>query len=183
MNNWQIRDAVKQLNRGGIIAYPTESVFGLGCDPYNLEAVSRLLEIKNRSYTKGLILLVSDIKQALPLLQPLTDQQIAQINQSNVRATTWLLNKDSKVSPLISGTHSKLAIRVATNPIAKQLCQAFGKPIISTSCNLSSKPMSTKTSEIRNKFLLKVDKIVSGSCCDQPPSRIIDLETGQVLRN
>jgi len=183
MNNWQIKDAVKQLNSGGVIAYPTESIFGLGCDPYNLGAVSRLLEIKNRSYTKGLILLVSDIKQALPLLLPLTDQQIDQINQPSLRATTWLLNKDPKVSPLISGTHKKLAIRVATNPIAKKLCQAFGKPIISTSCNLSSKPMSTKTSEIRNKFLLKVDKILSGSCCQQSPSRIVDLETGKILRD
>jgi len=183
MNNWQIRDAVKLLNSGGIIAYPTESVFGLGCNPYNLKAVSRLLEIKQRPYTKGLILLVSDIKHALPLIQPLNREQLDQISQPSDRATTWLLNKDPHVSPLISGNHPKLAVRIATNPIAKQLCHSFGKPIISTSCNLSSKPMSTKTSEIRNKFLLKVDKILSGSCCQQSPSRIVDLETGKILRD
>ena len=183
MTSWQLRNAIKTLKSGGVIAYPTESVFGLGCDPYNLSAVSKILSIKSRSHNKGLILLVSDIRQALPLIKPLTKKQVAQINQKDKRATTWLLNKASTTSPLLSGTHKKLAIRVTTNPVAKRLCQAFGKPIVSTSCNLNTKPTSTKVSNIRNKMGLKVDKIISGSCCQQPPSRIIDLETQIILRN
>ena len=182
MTNWQLRNAIRTLKSGGIIAYPTESVFGLGCDPYNLAAVSKILTIKNRSYNKGLILLVSDVRQAQPLLKPLTKKQIEQINQQTERATTWLLYKASTVSPLLSGHHNKLAIRVATNPVAKRLCQAFGKPIVSTSCNLNTKPTSSEVSDIRNKMLLKVDKIISGSCCQQPSSKIIDLETGVIHR-
>jgi len=182
MTNWQLRNAIKTLKSGGVIAYPTESVFGLGCDPYNLAAISKILTIKNRCHSKGLILLVSDIQQAQPLLKPLSKEQVKQINRKNDRATTWLLNKASTTSPLLSGAHNKLAIRIATNPTAKKLCQAFGKPIVSTSCNLNTKPTSTKVSDIRNKMLLKVDKIISGSCCQQPPSRIIDLETQVVLR-
>jgi len=182
MNHWQLRRAVESLKSGGVIAYPTESVFGLGCDPSNLTAIDRILSIKNRSYKKGLIILVNDIQQALPLLAPLQPEQIEKINQKLERATTWLIEKNDKVSSVLSGEHQKLAVRVTSNPTAKKLCGMFGKPIVSTSCNLNTKPASPRLAEIRNQFHLKVDQIIAGSCCGQPPSQIIDLESDVVLR-
>ena len=182
MNRWQINLAVKTLKAGGIIAYPTESVYGLGCDASNLTAIANLLAIKNRSHTKGLIVLVSDIQQAFSLLSPLSTRQIETINQKSTRATTWLINKRKGLSPLLVGDHEKLAVRVTSNPIAQSICELMGKPIISTSCNLSKKPASSQVSAIRNKMVLKVEQIVSGPCCGQQPSRIIDLESGVVIR-
>jgi L-threonylcarbamoyladenylate synthase len=182
MNFWQLDLAVKTLKAGGIIAYPTESVFGLGCDASNLKAIARLLAIKQRSYKKGLIVLVSDIQQALPLLSPLSSAQIAFMNQPSIRATTWLIDKRPGLSPLLVGEHDKLAVRVTDNPIAKNLCDLFAKPIVSTSCNLNAKPTSSRVSNIRNKMRLKVDQIVGGACCGQPASQIIDLQSGNIIR-
>jgi len=182
MNDWQLRRAIKSLKSGGVIAYPTESVYGFGCDASHLVAIERLLAIKGRSYKKGLIILVSDIQQAFSLLAPLQTSQIKQINQRSDRATTWLIKKTDELSPLLSGDHKKLAVRITTNPIAKKLCEFLGKPIVSTSCNLSGKPTSTQVFEIRNQMQLKVDEIIAGRCCGQPPSQIIDLESGTIIR-
>lgn len=182
MNFWQLDLAVKTLKAGGIIAYPTESVFGLGCDASNLKAIVRLLAIKQRAHRKGLIVLVSDIHQALPLLSPLSSAQIEKINQPSIRATTWLIKKRANLSLLLVGEHQKLAVRVTDNPTAKALCDSFAKPIISTSCNLNAKPTSSNVSTIRNKMMLKVDQIIGGRCSGQPPSQIIDLDSGMVIR-
>lgn len=182
MNFWQLDLAVKTLKAGGVIAYPTESVFGLGCDAGNLKAILRILEIKQRHHKKGLIVLVSDISQAFSLLSPLSANQIQLIGQPSNRATTWLIDKHPDLSPLLVGDHQKLAVRVTQHPVAKRLCCLFGKPIISTSCNLNSKPTSVLVSNIRNKMILKIDQIVGGSCDGQPPSRIIDLQSGKIFR-
>ncbi len=183
MNFWQLDLAVKTLKAGGVIAYPTESVYGLGCDANNLKAIARLLAIKQRSYKKGLIVLVSDIQQALPLLSPLSSAEIGFINQPSTRATTWLIGKRPELSSLLIGEHLKLAVRITSHPIAKSLCERFKGPIISTSCNVSGKPTTLLVSKVRNKMTLKVDHIVSGDCYGQPPSKIIDLQTRAVIRD
>ena len=176
MNRWQLNLAIRTLKAGGVIAYPTESVFGLGCDASNLQAVERVLEIKKRTYHKGLILLVSNIGQAKDFIQPITLEEQKKINAQSKRATTWLIEKESNVSPLLSGLHQKLAIRVTSNPVARELCESFGLPIISTSCNLNGKPTSCHVTKIRNKMSKRV-KVIAGACGNQAPSRIIDLKT------
>ncbi|MBV1909338.1 MAG: threonylcarbamoyl-AMP synthase [Kangiellaceae bacterium] len=183
MTNWQLRQVLKSLKQGGVIAYPSESVYGLGCDAQNLDAIAKLLDIKHRSYTKGLIVLVSQIEQAFPLINSLTIQQIKQIQQPKSRATTWLIKKSDKVSSLLAGTHSKLAVRVTSNPIAKSLCEAIQGPLVSTSCNRNGKPTTTAALVVRNKFNFKVDQVIAGSCGGQAASQIIDLESGQILRS
>ena len=182
MSRLQFDFAVQNLRKGGVIAYPTESVYGLGCDATCLEAVARILSIKQRPIHKGLILLVNRIEQAQDILAPLTQSQIAQLNKPSKRATTWLLNKNPSISLLLSGEHEKLAVRVTTHPLAKKLCEAIDSPLVSTSCNLASKPTSRSTRFIRNKFKNKVDMILSGQCGGQEASRLIDFETGKVLR-
>ncbi len=183
MNRIQIKRAVHKLKTGGIIAYPTESVFGLGCDAYNLNAISNLLEIKNRSYKMGLIILVSDIRQARPFISPLSTSQLTLINKASSRATTWLIDGLPQVSSLLKGQHKKLAVRLTSNPIAREICELMQGPIVSTSCNRTSKPASSNITVIRNRMTRKVDQIIAGECCGQRPSRIVDLENNTVVRH
>jgi L-threonylcarbamoyladenylate synthase len=183
MNQWQIRLAVQSIKRGGVIAYPTESVYGLGCDARNLSAISRLLAIKHRPFEKGLIILASDISQVIPLLAPLNQQQSDKLSQPQPRATTWLIKKSAQVSPLLSGSHNQLAVRITEHPIAKELCYQLGRPIISTSANRSAKPTTCSTARMRNMMREPLALILSGKCSGQDPSQIIDLSTGQVLRS
>ncbi len=182
MHPWQYRRAIKTLKAGGVIAYPSESVFGLGCDPYNLQAVSDLLNVKHRSYKKGLIILVSDIEHAAHFIAPLTSQQKQRIQNHTGRATTWLVNKSARTSPLLAGKHAKLAVRVTTNPVAKTLCEMMQGPIVSTSCNRNAKPTSRSVAVIRNKFYQPLAQIIPGACGGEAASRIVDLDSGQILR-
>ena len=155
-SNWSISHAVKIIQQGGVIAYPTESVFGLGCDPGNLQAVAHLLALKNRSYHKGLILVASDLTQATPYLAPLSQAMLRQINTSKNKHITWLLPARDDVSPLLCGdfpaSRKKMAIRITHFPLIKALCEQLASPIVSTSANLSGKKMTYSVLQIRQQF-------------------------------
>jgi len=182
MNDDLFSRAVQCLKSGGVIAYPTESVFGLGCDANNLPAVSRILKIKNRAANKGLIMLVGDILQAYRFVQPLNDEQLAKITAPSERAITWLLGKSANVSDLIAGGHPKIAIRITTHPVARALCGQLGSPIISTSCNLSGSPAFTNAELVLKHMNSQVDLILDGECGGEAPSKIVDLDTGEQFR-
>lgn len=182
MNDTPLSSAVKCLKSGGVIAYPTESVFGLGCDANNLAAVSRVLKIKKRGADKGLILLVSDIGQASPFIHPLNDRQLAKVKASSERATTWLLAKVPDVSGLVTGKHPKIAVRITAHPVARALCEQLGSPIVSTSCNLSGVPAFTNAELVRKFMCSQVDLVLDGKCGGEAPSKIVDLESGRQFR-
>jgi L-threonylcarbamoyladenylate synthase len=182
LSRWQLDRIQRVINKGGVIAYPTESVFGLGCDPNNLKALEKILRIKKRPAAKGLIILVSDIAQAESFIQPLTDTQLKQLNQKQIRATTWLIPRKPELSPLLCGNHEKLAIRITTHPIAKAICEFNNSALVSTSCNLSGRPEMKTMLDVRNKLGAQIDHVVNGVCGKQKPSQIIDLATGQILR-
>jgi len=183
LNRWQLTHASEVLLQGGLIAYPTESVYGLGCLPQAEGALKRLLALKNRPAHKGLILLVSHIEQAAPFIQPLTGSQQAQINQPRARATTWLIPRKPHLSELLCGHHQKLAVRVTTHPQARALCELVGTGLVSTSCNRSGKTELTSSSAVRNRMKEALDLILTGRCGGQAPSQIIDLISGQVIRS
>jgi L-threonylcarbamoyladenylate synthase len=152
--------AAEILLRGGIIAYPTEGVFGLGCLPDDVEAVERLLEVKRRDTRKGLILIAS-------IVDPVT----------------WIVPPGPSVHPIILGQHENLAIRITSNPIAAALCDAVDSPIVSSSANLSGKPTARNRIVLRRQFGARVDYIVPGDCGPASgASEIRDLSTGKVLR-
>jgi len=183
LSRWQLDRIEKIINRGGIIAYPTESVFGLGCDPTNLPALEKILKIKKRPEAKGLIILVSQIEQAYPFIKPLSQAQLKQIQQKQTRATTWLLAKRSGVPSLLCGEHQKLAVRITRHPVARAICEYTDQALVSTSCNLNGKAEMKTSSEVRNKMGKRVDLIVNGLCGEQKASQIIDLESGKTLRH
>jgi L-threonylcarbamoyladenylate synthase len=173
--------AAEILHSGGVIAYPTEGVFGLGCLPSDSNAVKRLLAIKQRDPSKGLILIAADASQfdgwiALPatatLPDPDTDNPI-----------TWIAPAGEKAGHLIRGDNEGLAVRVTTNPVASAVCSAAMSPIVSTSANLSGHPVARNQFILRRQFGSLVDYIVPGACGPSVgPSEIRDLLTGNVLR-
>jgi len=169
------------LKSGGVIAYPTEGVFGLGCLPSDDEAVQKLLAIKQRAPSKGLILLAASASQfgdwiSLPagIRLPAPDPD---------RPITWIAPAGEKASYLIHGDNAGIAVRIATNPVALAICEAAGSPIVSTSANLSGQPVARNQFILRRQFGSLVDYIVPGHCGPSAgPSEIRDLLSGDVLR-
>ncbi|XQW85170.1 L-threonylcarbamoyladenylate synthase [Thalassotalea piscium] len=171
--------------KGGILAYPTEAVFGLGCDPDNLDAIRRLLAIKKRSQDKGLILLASSFTQLKPYLDDsnISSEQLAVILSRWPNGITQLINKNSKVSTLISGVFNTIAVRITDQPDVVALCNSVNRPIISTSANLSGQPPAKTWQEVETQLVNEVDFIIKGNTLGySKPSTIIDAITGDKIR-
>ena len=180
--NQHLDTAIRILRAGGVIAYPTETVYGLGCDPFDEAAVTRLLAIKERPVAKGLILLAADLDQldGLVILTPAQQRELASVWPAPV---TYLLPATERVPAWIRGDHHKVAVRVGPHPVARALARGLGSPLVSTSANRAGRPSA------RNHFLAArnlgadVDFVVTGQCHPLArPSTIIDLESGRVLR-
>jgi L-threonylcarbamoyladenylate synthase len=173
--------AAEVLLGGGIIAYPTEGVFGLGCLPDDIVAVERLLDIKNRDAAKGLILIAANVDQ-LEGWVSLPDRSTLPLPDP-AHPVTWIVPPGPRVHPIIRGVHAGLAIRLTTNPIAAAICDAVASPVVSTSANLSGKPPARNRIVLRRQFGARVDYIVPGDCGPASgASEIRDLTTGKVLR-
>ena len=169
---------------GGILAYPTEAVFGLGCDPLNEAAIGRLCGIKQRDPEKGLIVIASCFEQLVPLLAPLSQQQRAQLSASTDGPTTWLVPAHPELPHFLTGKFSTLAVRLTRHPVARAVCDAVGSPIVSTSANRSGRPAASNHLQVRQSLGALVDLTLTQSVGgDLRPSRIVDLETGRVIRS
>lgn len=174
--------AAEVMRAGGVIGYPTEAVFGLGCDPLNAEAVQRLLAIKRRPVGKGLILLAADLDQLQPYVR-LTEAQQSALRQHWPLATTYLIAASALTPAWIRGDHDKVAVRVTQHPLARALAQHFTSPLVSTSANRSTAPACRNSLQLQRQLGAELDFIVSGQCdLAAQPSTIIDLESGAVLR-
>lgn len=180
---WRLRLAARWLRRGGIVAYPTEAVFGLGCDPRNNTALQRLLTLKRRPWRKGLILIGARPAHLHPFLLPLDGERAARAQAHWPGPTTWVWPVQPWVSPLLRGEHATLAVRVPGHPLARALCDAFGGAIVSTSANRAGQPPARSALEVRRKLGPKAVFILSGSVDRKArPSRILDIRTGRILR-
>ncbi|MFC3195031.1 L-threonylcarbamoyladenylate synthase [Marinicella sediminis] len=132
-----IEQAVKVVQQGGLLVYPTEAVFGLGCDHRNEQAVQHLLKLKQRPVSKGLILVASHIQQIMPLIRPARRTHLARALKTWPGHHTWVFPKSDAVPDWISGDHETLAVRVSAHPTVKQLCDQLNAPLVSTSANIS----------------------------------------------
>lgn len=186
MTTWQLRQAVRVIRQGGIIAYPTEAVYGLGCDPFNADAVLRLLSLKGRPMEKGLILIASDISQLLPFLAPLPENQFQQLEASWPGPVTWLVPARPETPAWLKGQHDTIAVRVTDHPIAAALCEEAGHALVSTSANPAGRQPAKTPLEVRRYFNHngdQIDHIVVGSLGKHAkPTTIRDLSTGQTVR-
>jgi len=171
--------------QGGIIAYPTEAVFGLGCDPDNLQAIEKLLRIKERSPKKGLILLAANYAQLLPYID---DRKIPQDKRLSVLSRwpdgiTQLMPKNIQISKLLTGEFTKIAVRLTSQPDVVALCNKVNKPIVSTSANLSGQQPAITWQEVEDTLSNKIDFIIKGNTLGYTqPSKIIDALTGETIR-
>lgn len=165
------------------MAYPTESVYGLGCDPFDHQAVMRLLAIKQRPSTKGLILIAADLEQARPLIGRLEARRWPALLASWPGPVTWVVPASVRVPPWITAADGSLAIRVTAHPIARELCLAFGGPIVSTSANRTGSRPARSALEIRLRLGPIVDAIVNGPLGGQQrPTPIYRASDGACLR-
>lgn len=172
------------LRHGGLIAYPTEAVWGLGCDPANGAAVRRLLALKQRPMAKGLILVAASIEQLAPLVESLAPALRQRLEASWPGPVTWLLpDPDDRVPRWIKGQHPQVAVRVSDHPLVAALCRAWGGPLVSSSANRAGRLPARTLAEVRRALGGDVDYLLPGATGGlDRPTEIRDLQTLQILR-
>jgi len=173
--------AIRVLRRGGVIAYPTEGIFGLGCLPEDFEAVGRILRIKERDPGMGLVLIVSDPWQLAGWIDMNPDD--VSLDSSDEKPVTWIVPATDEVPWWIRGRHDSIAVRQTTHPVARALCEGADSALVSTSANISGRPPARSPYVLRRLFGALVDYIVPGRCGPaRGASEIRDLKTGKILR-
>ncbi|MFM2588492.1 L-threonylcarbamoyladenylate synthase [Vibrio sp. TBV020] len=183
MSNFE--KALSALQQGEVIAYPTEGVFGVGCDPDNPQAIQKLLELKQRPIEKGLILIAASYEQLLPYInqQALTKEQLEKVLQTWPGPVTWVMPCSDKVSKWVSGQYDSIAVRVTDHPLVQKMCNAFGKPLTSTSANLTGEPPCVTTEQVYQHLGDQLVAILEGQTGGRTnPSEIRDAITSQILR-
>ncbi|WP_395373131.1 L-threonylcarbamoyladenylate synthase [Marinicella sp. W31] len=175
--------AVETIRKGGLLIYPTEAVYGLGCDYRSSTAVERLLELKQRPVDKGLILAASHVEQILPLIRPNHGDELAQALKTWPGHHTWVFRASSKVPAWISGAHSTVAVRVSSHPVIKKMCDALGHAIVSTSANPAGVEPSSNIAVIKDVFGPQVDYYLDLPLGEEKnPSQIHNAVDGLTLR-
>jgi L-threonylcarbamoyladenylate synthase len=180
---WRLRQAARVLARGGILAYPTEAVFGLGCDPGDAWAVERLLALKRRPVEKGLILIAADYVQLIPYVRPLPEPRMGEILASWPGPSTWLLPAAPDTPYWLTGNHDTLAVRVTAHPLAQALCRVWGGPLVSTSANPAGAPPARSPLQVRRYFGDRLELVLTGRLgASRRPTSIRDGRSGHLLR-
>lgn len=170
------------LKRGGILAYPTESCYGLGCDPHCHAAVARLMRLKQRHTTKGLILIAADLRQLRPYLARLTPALEQRMRAAWPGPHTWLVPAATTCPPWLRGDHDGIAVRVTAHADAAQLCRMAGSALVSTSANLSGRKAAKTAAQCQRLFGNRVAVISGRIGTRRRPSTLQDLVSGVVLR-
>lgn len=175
------RHAADVLLAGGVIAYPTEGVFGLGCLPDDSDAVARILSIKQRDPAKGLILIAASAEQFSGWIHPDDIERLPRPEPR--RPVTWIARAMEDVPALVRGDNEGLAVRITTHETAIAICEAVGMPVVSTSANIAGRPAARNRYVLRRNFSRLVDYVVPGDCgLASGASEIRRLDTGDVLR-
>ena len=180
-----IAEVVAALRRGGVVAYPTEAVWGLGCDPRDEAATLRLLALKQREVDKGLILIAADEAQLAPFIDmdALDAAQRATVRASWPGPHTWSVPASLAAPRWITGAHAGIAVRVSAHPVVIELCNAYGGALVSTSANLSGQPAVSEQAALDPALLARVDAVVPGATGGlDRPTAIRDARTGAALR-
>ncbi len=178
-----LKQASHLIQSGGVLAYPTEAVFGLGCHPSDACAVNRILALKQRDWRKGLILIAADLAQLLPWIT-LTDQAIQRIGSSWPGPATWILPASAQTPDWITGGRNEVAVRVTAHPIAAALARCAGTALVSTSANPANRPPARSALAVQRYFGHKIDGTVHGRVNHRAqPTQIRHALTGAVLRS
>ncbi len=184
MHLFQLKHASRLIRYGGVVACPTEAVYGLSCHPLNHEAVSTILTLKQRSQDKGLILVASDVSQLIPFT---TDPLI--FNQQNIKEswpgpTTWLVPANAATPAWLTGIFPAIAVRITNHPIMAELCRQCGHALVSTSANISGQHPAVNALQVRKAFASSLDWILHADTGHNTQvSKIYDAVSGSLIRS
>jgi L-threonylcarbamoyladenylate synthase len=180
---WHLRRARDTVRAGGVIAYPTEAVWGLGCDPLDVEALDRILELKGRDPCQGFILIAASREQLAPYLGRIAPEIESRIGPTWPGPVTWILPAAADLPPELTGGRTTIAARVSAHPVVRALCEMAGMPLVSTSANRSGHPPARTLRALRATFADEIDYAVPGTVgALARPTETRDGATGKVLR-
>ncbi len=184
LTGWRLRQATQSVQNGGVIAYPTEAVYGLGCDPWSEDAVFSLLALKRRSVNKGLILIASNLRQLAPFVGELDPSIKQRVLPTWPGPVTWLLPPVSCCPSFLYGQHNTIAVRVTNHPLVIALCNQLDSALVSTSANIQGQMAARTSLRVRKTFGDQLDFILSGETSGLLfPSKIYHAQTGMVVRD
>ncbi|UZK02408.1 L-threonylcarbamoyladenylate synthase [Venatoribacter cucullus] len=181
MSNDSLLQAAACIRAGGVLAYPTEAVWGLGCDPANEQAIARILELKDRPWHKGLVVVAESLEQLQPWLLPLADDDLAQVMATWPGPVSWVLPCRPDVPRLLRGEHESLAVRVTAHPLVRALCEQVG-PLVSTSANPAGQEPARSLQDVQHYFKDSLDYILPGELGGRAQPSEIRTLSGQRLR-
>ena len=176
-----IQEGVSCLKRGGVIAFPTESYYGLGVDPFSEAAVDCLFRLKKRAYHKGIILLIAEKRMLEDLVAYIPDEYGPLIDRFWPGPLTLLFPAGKNIAQLLKGNTTDIGIRISSNPIAHRLCEKWGRPVTATSANISGDFPARSAGDLIDIFGKYIDVIIDGGCLhSQSASTIIGYENGDI---
>jgi len=178
-----ITKAAECLQAGEVVAYPTEAVYGLGCDPANKQAIFKILELKGRQASAGFVLIASRFSQIEPWISPLDPELIERAMQAWPGPVTWLFPRAAHVPDYVAGSHATIALRITAHGPSRELCDALGSALISTSANPSADNPARSVQQVATYFGDRIAGILDGELggSDQP-SEIRDLISDKIIR-
>lgn len=181
---WKLHYAAHVIRQGGVIAHPTEAVWGLACDPFNPAAIAKLLSLKHRPVSKGLILISGMTEHFEPLLQVLSKELRNRFFAAQNHPTTWLVpDIENQVPRSVKGQHESIALRVVSHPVLVDLTRLLGHPIVSSSANPAGMAPATSTLRVHQYFTRQLDYILPAELGGYSrPSIIRDLQTTHTVR-
>ena len=178
-----VAEAVRLVRGGGVVAYPTEAVFGLGGDPSNPDVIARVLAAKGRAPEKGFILVAADARQLAPWLAPLEPAWRSRMDDAWPGPVTFVVPAARGTPELVRGGRTTIAVRVSDHPVVRALCEGCGHPLVSTSANASGKPALRDARAVARAFGTAIDGVVDAETGGRRhATSIVDVRTGRRLR-
>ncbi|MBS0556555.1 MAG: Sua5/YciO/YrdC/YwlC family protein [Proteobacteria bacterium] len=181
-----LQAAVTALRAGGVVAYPTEAVYGMGCDPHDRAAFERVFALKQRPPTQGVLLIAADFAQVERYidLARMPADALVRVRASWPGPHTWIFPRAATVPDWIAGSHAGIALRVTAHPLASALCRAFGGAIVSTSANRHGVAPARTAQAVREAFGSELAYILDGAVGDlDRPTPIRDAISGEQIRS
>jgi L-threonylcarbamoyladenylate synthase len=179
----EVDAAAALLREGGVLAYPTEGVYGLGCDPYDRAAFDRIFAMKRRPPEQGVLLIAADFEQIRNWIENVPQAALERVRASWPGAHTFIFPRSSRVPEWIAGGHAGVALRVTAHAPSAALCRAFGGPIVSTSANRHGEPPARSAADIHAAFGDEPDGVLDAPLGElDRPSPITDAVTGAIIR-
>ena len=176
--------AADALRSGGVVAYPTEAVYGLGCDPFDRDAFNAIFTLKGRPPTQGVLLIASDFEQVAAFIaDAVAPEAVARARASWPGPNTWVFPRSDEVPEWVAGAHAGIALRVTAHPVAAELCRRFGGAIVSTSANRHGEPPARTSEAVQAAFGAQLAYILDGAVGGlDKPTPIRDAVSGDIIR-